>query len=52
MIADAPIDMGGGGAGFGADELFEAALAVCINMASTHVRDRARDCAGAQSPRK
>jgi putative redox protein len=33
MIADAPIEKGGGGAGFGAHELLEAALAVCINMA-------------------
>jgi putative redox protein len=33
MIADAPVDKGGGGTGFGAHELLEAALAVCINMA-------------------
>lgn len=33
MTADAPIDKGGGGAGFGAHELLEAALAACINMA-------------------
>jgi putative redox protein len=33
IAANAPIDKGGGGAGFGAHELLEAALAVCINMA-------------------
>lgn len=33
LIADAPVSKGGGGMGFGAHELLEAALAVCINMA-------------------
>lgn len=33
IIADAPVDKGGGGAGPGAHELLEAALAVCMNMA-------------------
>jgi putative redox protein len=33
LAADAPVDKGGGAAGFGAHELLEAALAVCINMA-------------------
>ena len=33
LIADAPVSKGGGAAGFGAHELLEAALAVCINMA-------------------
>ena len=33
ILADAPIDKGGGGAGPGAHELLEAALAVCMNMA-------------------
>jgi putative redox protein len=33
VFADAPIEKGGGGAGLGAHELLEAALAVCINMA-------------------
>ncbi|MEO7774524.1 MAG: OsmC family protein [Steroidobacteraceae bacterium] len=33
MVADAPTAKGGGGAGFGAHELLEAALAVCLNMA-------------------
>jgi putative redox protein len=32
-MADAPLDKGGGGAGFGPHELLEAALATCINMA-------------------
>jgi putative redox protein len=32
IVADAPIDKGGGGTGFGAHELLEAALAACINM--------------------
>ncbi len=31
--ADAPIEKGGQGAGFGPHELLEAALATCINMA-------------------
>jgi uncharacterized OsmC-like protein len=33
IVADAPIDKGGGGTAFGAHELLEASLAVCINMA-------------------
>ena len=33
LVADAPTDKGGAGAGFGAHELLEASLAVCINMA-------------------
>lgn len=33
MQTDAPLAKGGGGAGFGAHELLEAALATCINMA-------------------
>jgi putative redox protein len=33
VVADAPIDKGRGGTGFGAHELLEAALAVCISMA-------------------
>lgn len=33
LQADAPVTKGGGGAGFGAHELLEAALAVCLNMA-------------------
>lgn len=33
IAADAPVSKGGGGAGLGAHELLEAALAVCINMA-------------------
>ena len=33
LIADAPIAKGGGGSGFGAHELLEAALAACLNMA-------------------
>jgi putative redox protein len=32
-VADAPLDKGGGGAGFGPHELLEAALATCISMA-------------------
>jgi putative redox protein len=32
-VADAPLDKGGGGAGFGPHELLEAALATCINIA-------------------
>lgn len=32
-VADAPIDKGGSGSGFGPHELLEAALATCINMA-------------------
>jgi len=31
--ADAPVEKGGGGAGLGAHELLEAALAACLNMA-------------------
>ena len=30
---DAPLAKGGGGTGFGAHELLEAALATCVNMA-------------------
>ena len=33
MQTDAPLAKGGGGTGFGAHELLEAALATCINMA-------------------
>jgi putative redox protein len=33
ISADAPIDKGGAGGGFGAHELLEAALAACLNMA-------------------
>jgi putative redox protein len=33
LTADAPAGKGGGGAGFSAHELLEAALAVCVNMA-------------------
>lgn len=33
LIADVPRNKGGAGAGFGAHELLEAALAACINMA-------------------
>ena len=33
LAADAPLANGGGGAGFSAHELLEAALAVCVNMA-------------------
>lgn len=33
IIADAPQDKGGGATGFGAHELLECSLAVCINMA-------------------
>ncbi|MGE0114986.1 MAG: OsmC family protein [Steroidobacteraceae bacterium] len=32
-VADAPLEKGGMGAGFGPHELLEAALATCINMA-------------------
>jgi putative redox protein len=32
-IANAPLNKGGAGAGFGPHELLEAALATCINMA-------------------
>jgi putative redox protein len=34
LTSDAPIAKGGGGNGFGAHELLEASLAVCINMAT------------------
>ena len=40
IVADAPTDKGGGSTGFGAHELLEASLAVCINMA---VRMRAAE---------
>lgn len=33
MHTDAPLAKGGGGTGFGAHELLEAALATCVNMA-------------------
>ena len=33
MQLDAPISKGGGGEGFGAHDLLEASIAVCINMA-------------------
>jgi putative redox protein len=33
VVSDAPITKGGGGMGFGAHELLEAALAACLNMA-------------------
>ncbi len=33
LVADAPVEKGGGGAGFSAHELLKAALAVCVNMA-------------------
>jgi putative redox protein len=33
ILADAPVEQGGGGTGFGAHELLEASLAICINMA-------------------
>jgi putative redox protein len=33
IIGDAPVEKGGGGSGFGAHDLLEASLAVCINMA-------------------
>jgi putative redox protein len=32
-LADAPVNKGGAGAGFGPHELLEAAFATCINMA-------------------
>jgi putative redox protein len=40
VFADAPIEKGGGGAGLGAHELLEAALAVCINMTVRMHADR------------
>jgi putative redox protein len=42
-IADAPVEKGGGGLGFGPHELLEAALATCTNMA---VRMRAAKLRG------
>jgi putative redox protein len=42
LVSDAPLGKGGHGAGFGAHELLEAALAACINMA-------VRMCADAQA---
>ena len=32
-VADAPLEKGGAGAGFGPHELLEAALATCLNIA-------------------
>ncbi len=33
ILADAPVEKGGGGSGFGAHDLPEASFAVCIDMA-------------------
>ena len=41
LSADAPVTKGGGGAGFGAHELLEASLAVCINMTVRMHADKA-----------